>query len=333
DLFEAQICFLGNLERPLITNAIDSAAINLADNNIVAGFDILVNHWAPNGPIEFREGISGIGVTNGTIIGNTFLSTVQPRGPQQNEEDGIELTDSFGTFLIAENHFDLTPDEAIHINQGGMSSATYVIRDNNITPGEEGILIIAEGNGHATAEIFNNDIHDAGQNSALQAGGMVFDVRDHALLDLNIHDNIIRDSFSQASGAVQIVAVQSPFVGGTPATANIRFVDNVIANYNAKAAGVFAVAGEGGEVQLDISDNSITDVGASGLFLGTQPAGGTICANIDDNTTDGSYEVGTAVAPFGTFTGPIQLEPASGNSGAFNTGAGVVNVADGFCGF
>jgi hypothetical protein len=334
DIFEAQICYVGG-GRPTVTNSIDSAAINLADDNLVAGFDIVVNHLDPVGPEEFREGIRGVGVTNGTILGNRFLSTAQPRGTQQNEEDGIELIDSFGTFVIAENDFELVPDEAIHIDQGGVTSANYIIRDNEITPGEEGILIIGSGTSHATASIFDNDIHNAGQTSTAQAGGIVIDATEHTLIELDVHDNVIRDAFSRASGAVQVTAIQLPALGGVPATVRMRFVDNLITGYDnpTQGSGMFAITGGGGQIFLDMTGNSITNVLGPELYVGTLPTGGSVCANVDANATDGSIEAGTGVTPFVAFTGPVQLEPSTGNSGAFNTGAGVVNVADGFCGF
>ena len=323
DLFERQICFMGDLSKPSVTNPTNGNGVTMANDNLVAGIQFLDTN-ADN--ILFPDAGQGIftnGGINGRIIGNMFIGENLARDtPGADYEDAIQLRIGGGNWLIQDNMIQNYGDEAVHIQTTMAGSADVMVLNNSLNAGEEGVLVDTFGTFNLGIGIVGNDIFDGGSSPGAASTGITLFARDTSHVDLTIVDNDIHDPATAGVGGILLSRI------GTTSSYTALIEDNRI--FNVYRTGIAAIGA--GDADVAIRNNVITNIIGVGptepraIRAASSAPTDRLCIDLEGNVLDQGAEIGLVGA------GSEELEPLVGNSGVVSVGADVVPVANGTCG-
>ncbi len=329
------ICFLGNGERPTVTNPLDGNGITLADNTLVQAIDFVQTDLDNRAFPDAGNSIFAAFVRDVTLRDLRVFGDGGPKGPTVDAEDAIHILDFGGTILIEDLLVDSVRDDAVHIDGVSAGGAGQVIvRNAFFNGGEEGFTIRTFNDFRYELEIDSVEVVNSGASTLLPGSGsgsaLFIVVNDSSRMDAYVHDSSFHDPASDFS--IAGLAFQ---VAGAGAVADVTFERNFVRGYNQSGL-LFGVAGpgDGNGSRLIARDNIISDTSAFPMsplapvsirVFANAPGSG--CAVIEGNTTTEHISIATPPT-----SGPLFYEPLVGNSGpAPELGPNAVAVASGTC--
>jgi hypothetical protein len=268
------ICFTGDLQRPTITNTAGDG-VTLADNNTVAGLDIV--NTTGNGTTT-GNGIHGDGITSGTFI---------DLGIRNTQLSGIKIEDMIGQFTFKQNDIRTTGQAVVGVAPEKRTGAQHfdAVDLDSGTAGSVSILAV-------------NNILDNNQGDAI---GFEHNIKDGSTSTVVIMNN---EAKGNIEGGFEVTnnGSNTPAAGSNGATV-AAIENNDIENNGQEGVGVYSFTNTGTMTAL-VANNLILNNGQRipfiiGKFDAPQYAGigsennaSTINLTIDHNTIDGNLGAG-----------------------------------------